>query len=210
MKIVIFGASGKTGTLLVEQALEKGYQVIAYLRKTGPVFKEHPNLKIIVGRLNETLKMKDAITGADACISALGGSSLTKRSPEIVQGIENIVNIMEQVGVRRFIYLSSIGAGDSRFLFAQPIRFLIFNVILRVPLADHNTNENQISSSNLDWTIVRPGSLTNGAITVDLKFGTERVPVTGNKSISRANVTAFMLHQLTIETFSKKAVWLYE
>jgi len=45
MKVVIFGANGKIGALLVEQALEKGYQVVAYIRKAGSIRTEHPNLK---------------------------------------------------------------------------------------------------------------------------------------------------------------------
>ncbi|MFT3752259.1 MAG: SDR family oxidoreductase [Paludibacter sp.] len=210
MKIVIFGATGKTGTLLVEQALNKGYEVVAYIRKRGPVFNGHPNLKIVVGRLNETLRMKDAITGADACISALGSGSLTHRSPDIVHGIGNIVSIMESAGVRRFIYMSSIGAGDSRLLIAQPSRFFVVNILLRVPIADHNANEKRISSSNLNWTIIRPGVLTDGAITGSLKSGTDISPLKKSRSISRANVASFILDQLSDETYLKKAAWLYE
>lgn len=210
MKIVIFGANGKTGLLLLEQALESGHQVIAYVRKPNSISTTHSNLKVVVGNLNETLRLKDAIIGADACISALGGSSLTHRSPEIVKGIEKILDVMEEVDVKRFIYLSSIGAGESRFLMAQPIRFLIVNLFLRIPLADHNQNEQHIEATNLNWTIVRPGGLTDNAKTGNLKHGTEKVMMTGNRSISRANVAAFMLNQLTNETYSKNAVWLYE
>ena len=211
MKIVIFGANGKTGSLLLEQALELGHQVTAYVRKPNSIKLTHPNLKVLVGNLNETLRLRDAINGSDACISALGGSSLTNRSPEIVKGIEKILEIMEDVDTKRFIYLSSIGAGESRFLMAQPIRFLIVNLLLRVPLADHNENEQHISATNLNWTIVRPGGLTDNAKTDNLKqHGTEKVMMTGNRSISRANVAAFMLDQLTNNTYSKKAVWLYE
>jgi len=210
MKIVIFGANGKTGSLLIKQALAKNYEVIAYVRKSGSIANDHPNLKIIVGDLNETLKLTDAIIGADACISTLGGSSITHRSPELVKGIENIVLSMEETNVKRFIYMSSIGAGDSKFLMAQPIRFIIVNLFLRVPLADHNINEERIAASRLNWTIVRPGGLTDGPVTENLKHGTEKVLMKGNRSISRANVASFILQQLTDETYSKKAVWLYE
>ena len=210
MKIVIFGANGKTGLLLIEQTLEKGHQVIAYVRNARSIPTEHPNLKIVVGNLNETLKLKDVVTGADACISALGGGSLIHRTPALVEGTKNIVSAMEKAGTKRFVYMSSIGAGESRFMLPQPFRFLIVNLLLRVPLADHNLNEKQISESQLEWTIVRPGGLTDGPVTGDIKFGKDIIRTKGNRSISRANVASFMLQQLNNESLYKTAVWLYE
>lgn len=210
MKIVIFGASGKTGSLLVDQALEKGHQVTAYVRRTNSISTEHDNLKIVIGNLNEKLKLIDALTGADVCISTLGGNSLTHRTPALVEGIANIVNAMEQAGTKRFMYMSSIGAGDSRFLMAQPIRFLIVSLFLRVPLADHNLNEELIAKSKLDWTIVRPGGLTDGVLKEDVNFGKDIIPMKGNRSISRASVAAFILKQVDNKALFGSAVWLYE
>jgi len=66
MKITIFGASGKTGSLLTDQALAAGYEVTAYVRTPGSIKQEHPKLKVIVGNMNDKLKLKEAISGADA------------------------------------------------------------------------------------------------------------------------------------------------
>jgi len=210
MKVVIFGANGKTGLLLLEQALAKGYQVVAYVRRPESILIENPKLKIVIGNLNEPLKMKDTISGADACISALGGGSLTKHSIEIMNGIKNIISIMEITKVHRLIYLSSLGANESRYLIPQPLRFFLTNIFLRVPLADHNTNESNIMKSKLQWTLVRPGSLTDGQLTGDLRHGTQNSKIKGSVSISRANVASFMIQQLTDTTYQQKAVWLSE
>jgi len=210
MKLVIFGASGKTGSLLVEQALNAGHEVTGYIRSTGAMKHEHPNLRVVVGNLNDKSALKEAIEGAEACISTLGGNSLTKRSPEIVAGIDNIVTIMEQEEVPRFIYMSSIGAGDSKLLMTPIIRFIIVNLMLRVPLADHNENEKRIRASKLSWIIVRPSGLNNGFITGNLKYGTKPTKMKGSRSISRGNVAAFLLKQLSVKMYVKKAVWLYE
>jgi len=210
MKVVIFGANGKTGLLLVEQALAKGYQVVAYVRRPESIMIENPKLKIVVGNLNEPLKMKDTISGADACISALGGGSLTKHSIEIINGIKNIISIMEITNVHRLIYLSSLGANESRYLIPQPLRFILTNFLLRVTLADHNNNENNIRKSRLQWTIVRPGGLTNGQLTGDLRHGAENSKIKGSTSISRANVASFMIQQLTNTSYHQRAVWLSE
>jgi len=210
MKVVIFGASGKTGTLLTEQALAKGQQVTAYARREGAIKQKHPNLKVITGNLNDAARLNSAIAGADACFSVLGGGSLTRHAHEIVQGIDRIVSIMEAAGVRRFVYLSSIGAGESRNFMGPVIRFFIADVILRVPLADHTANERRLSESKIQWTVVRPASLTDGPRTRNLQNGNEKTLLKGNKKISRANVASFMLEQLTDTTNLNKAVWLYE
>ena len=209
MKIVVFGATGKTGSILVEQALAKGHLVTAYVRNPQSVKIENPNLKIVVGNLSETLKLKDVLTGAEACFSTLGGNSLTKRSPELVSGIENIIRVAEQEVVPKFIYLSSFGAGDSKKLMPAIMRFFIVDLMLRVPLADHNQNEMHIMSSKLHWTIVRPGGLNDGVLTGSINHGTEAFKQ-GKTSISRADVAAFMLSQLEDSTYNKKAVWLFE
>jgi putative NADH-flavin reductase len=210
MKIIVFGASGRTGGLLIEEALASGHEVIAYVRTKESVKSVHPNLKVVAGQLNETDKLKSVITGSDACISTLGGASLTKHSSEIIAGIDHIVSIMEEVNVKRFIYLSSIGAGNSRYFMSQPLRFFIADILLRVPLADHNTNEKRITQSQLEWTIIRPGSLTDGTRSDNLKHGTENIKLKGNISISRSNVAAFILNQLTHSSYVNKSVWLYE
>jgi putative NADH-flavin reductase len=210
MKIAVFGASGKTGSLLVDEALKSGNVVTAYVRKPESVKSQHPNLRVVAGYLNEKEKLKSVISGSDACISTLGGGSLTKHSSEIVEGIDNIVSIMEEEKVLRFIYLSSFGAGDSRKYMPQPVRFLIADLMLRVPLADHNTNESRITRSKLLWTIVRPGGLTNGAKTDNLKHGWEMTKIKGSLSISRSNVAAFLLDQVTNKDYLNKSVWLQE
>jgi putative NADH-flavin reductase len=210
MKIVIFGASGKTGLLVVNEALALGYEVIAYVRNKESIKLDNPNLKVVEGHLNEKDKLKLAITGSDACISTLGGKSLTKHSLEILEGIDNIVTIMEEVNVKRFIYMSSHGVGNSRTSIPQPFRFLIVDLMLRVPMADHNTNESRIAESRLEWTFVRPGGLTDGAKTGNMKHGHIETKLKGSVSISRSNVAVFLLNQVTNKDYVNKSVWLHE
>lgn len=95
---------------------------------------------------------------------------------------------MEQAGVKRFVYLSSIGAGESRKYMPQPIRFLIADLTLRIPLADHTTNENRIKRSRLEWTIVRPGGLTDGDKTDRMRHG-----LSHNDSKSKGLVSCFLI-----------------
>lgn len=209
MKLVIFGASGQTGRLLVEQALDNGHFVTAYVRRAGALTQNHPNLNQVVGQLSDTSRLTEAIAGADACFSTLGGTSLSKPSTEFTRGIGRIVTVMEQQGVSRFIYLSSIGAGESRYFMGPLLRLLIVGLFLRIPLADHTANEKCISKSSLQWTLVRPGNLTTGEKTGKTRHGSDFIKLNGNPKISRADVAAFMLDQAENQSFLKKGAWLF-
>lgn len=209
MKIVIFGASGKTGSLLTQQALAEGQQVTAYVRKPDSLRLQNPNLKVITGNLNDTARLKEAIAGSDAVLSTLGSGSLTKHSHEIIAGINHIITIMEKEGVKRLIYLSSMGAGESRKFMGPLIRFFIAGIMLHVPLADHTANENRIAKSKLHWTLIRPVGLTNGPKTGRLKHGNKNIILKGTPQISRANVASFMLEQVTDTRYLNTGVWVY-
>jgi putative NADH-flavin reductase len=208
MNITIFGASGRTGQQLVSQALDRGHQVTAYMRRPEALTIPHPGLRVITGTLNEPDKLREAISGAEACLSALGGNSLRKRSTEFTTGMDRIVSLTEQEGVPRLVYLSSVGAGESRSYLPQPFRFLIADMMLRVPLADHTLNEQRIAGSKLQWTVVRPGGLGDGPITGKITHGCGKTVFKSNATISRADVASFMLDQLSETTYVNKAVWL--
>ncbi len=208
MKIIVIGANGKTGSLVVQQALDKGFRVTAYIRRPGTLAIDHQNLKIVVGELNEIFKLKNALEGADACISTLGGTSLKEHSTEIIEGIDNIVMLMEELNIPRFIYLSSIGVGESRKMMPFLIRFFITKLLFQIPFADHLENEQRIMNSNIEWTIVRPGSLTEGNLTKKFRIGSDLIRLKGNLSISRANVAWFIVNELIVKNYTHTAVWL--
>jgi putative NADH-flavin reductase len=79
MKITIFGANGQIGQLLVQQALQAGYDVTAYTRRPNALMIEHEKLQIVVGSLTDRGKLKEAIFGRDAVLSALGPALSMKR-----------------------------------------------------------------------------------------------------------------------------------
>lgn len=194
----------------MEKALSLQHQVTAYVRREDSIVIQHPNLKVVVGSLSDSAKVKTALSGSDVCISTLGGRSLRKRSKEITDGISLIVKHLETQKVKRFIYLSSFGTGESKNYMPKLLRFIIVDVMLKIPIADHNQNEQTIVESDLQWTIVRPGGLSNEQYNGNYKYGSEHTIFRGNPKISRSNVAAFILDQLSDKSLIKKAVWIYE
>src|SRR5258708_10611372 len=107
MKIVIFGAAGSTGRVLVEQALEKGYEVTGFDRHTQALMTiQNPKLSIVQGDIFNADQVEAAIAGQDAVLCVLGvrpGVTI----PVCSKGTENMLAAMQKVGVKRFICQSA-------------------------------------------------------------------------------------------------------
>jgi putative NADH-flavin reductase len=200
MNVLIFGATGDTGRELIKQALEQGHTVTGFSRHADELRDEFPKIQAVQGDVADMANVEKAVQGQDAVLSALGSSSL-KRNPALVKGVENIVKAMEQHHVRRLVYQSSLGVGDSRERVGFLIRYIIIPLVLRNAIADHEAKEHIIKQSNLDWVIVRPAGLTNDPRTGEYRAGED---IEFGARIARADVADFMLKQLTNDTYLKK------
>jgi len=192
-KLLVFGATGSIGRLIVEQALENGAEVTAFVRAPAKYELTHANLKVVKGDVMDSATVELSIAGHDAVLAAIGaGSKGTIRS----EGTRNIVRAMEKNGVRRFISLSSLGVGDSRDTLNFFWKYIMFGLLLRKAYADHEMQENYIKDSRLDWTIVRPAAFTDDKPTGQYKHGFTGADKHLKLKISRADVAGFMLKQL--------------
>ncbi|NEO26693.1 MAG: SDR family oxidoreductase [Kamptonema sp. SIO4C4] len=196
MKLLIFGATGRTGRLLVAQALEQGYRVTAFSRNPAKLNIEHPHLQVVQGDVMDTSAVEQAVQGQDAVVCVLGaGQKLTGNIRS--EGTRQIIQAMEKAGIRRLICQSTLGAGESWGSLNFFWKYIMFGFLLRNVLADHERQEQQVKQSRLDWTIVRPGSLVDGIRTTQYRHGFPGTDKTTKLQISRADVADFMLKQLT-------------
>lgn len=204
MKILIVGATGRTGQQLLDQALAQGHDVAVFVR-TPEAFAQHPQrarLRIAQGNVLDGSAVETAVSGQDAVLCALGPR---KGAPDtdLTTGTVNIVRAMEKAGVRQLIFLSGHGVGDSvthtPFIFGK----VIIPLFLRGIYEEKAHQEAAIRGSTLDWVIVRPTRLTNGPL-----LGTCRIieNYAGmSAKISRADLAAFMLAQLTSDQYLHRA-----
>lgn len=197
MKLIIFGATGGTGYQLVTQALEKGYEVTAFVRNPDKFQQVHMNLNVVKGDVLDLASVEQAVEGHDAVMCALGMPSIMDKSQLRSKATKNLVSAMEKKGVQRIVCLSALGAGDSHKTLPFRYKYLIAPLIMRHLYADHNMQENMIMTSQLEWSIARPGVLTDGKRTGTYQhgFGPENKSFT--TKISRADTAHFMLKQLT-------------
>jgi len=203
MNIIIFGATGPSGRLIVEQALEQGHNVTAFARNPDAVKIHNDKLTVIKGDILDPSAVENAISGKDAVLSALGVRKLGKNTI-LSEGTKNIIAAMENHGVKRLVCMTSLGVGDSKDQPAWLFRAIIRPLLLRNVFIDKEEQERLVKASKLDWIIVRPAGLTNGPRTGSYKHwvGELKAPITNR--ISRADVADFMLKQLTDETYLRK------
>ena len=198
MRVAVFGASGRTGRPLAEQALAAGHEVRALVRDPLKLQIGHGRLVVIRGDVLDAAKVDETVAGTDAVLSVLGQ---TKTSPKDVQtrGTENIVAAMQKHGVRRLVSLTGAGVRDPRDepkLVDRAITYLLKRLQPDV-LEDGVRHAEAIKASGLEWVIVRGPRLTEGS-----KKGEYRVGMVGKNSgtqISRADLAEFMLGQLTTD-----------
>ena len=191
MKIAIFGASGRTGILTVYQALDKGHLVTAFTRKYSSVTIQHKNLRVVEGDILNYEKVKEAVEGQDAIISALGVES-RKPTTVLSEGTVNILKAMEACGTKRFICMSSAGilGNDAGFLFGK----IIMPLFLKQVFLDKIRQMNIIRESPVEWVIIRPTGLTDAPKTGKYKITTG---TPASLRIPRADVADFMLKLIT-------------
>jgi putative NADH-flavin reductase len=205
MKLLVFGASGKTGREVVRQALARGYAVTAFVRQTARLPIAHANLRLVAGEISNPEAIASVVAGQTAVISTLGVGQPLTHDQAVIEGVRAIARAAEQASVERLLYLSFIGVHDSRDAAGFVLRQLA-TTLLRHEVADHEVKEAAIIASFVDWTIVRPPKLTNGRLTAAYRVGEDIRARSPLPLMSRADVADFMLRQLTDAAFIRKAV----
>lgn len=161
MKIVVLGATGKTGSQVVDQALAAGHEVTAYVRDPAKL-SSRPSLSVVTGQLDDVPALTGACQGADAVVSCVGPapSDLLRPHDLMVRTVRSVARAMSAAGVTRFVLLSALGVGDSRHKTSAVARFAYATVVRNV-YADKLASEQALVATDLDWTIVYPVALTD-------------------------------------------------
>ena len=192
MKLTIFGGTGRTGQILIRQALEKGYPVTALARSPEKLALQHPNLRVVQGNLQDPTCVTGVIAGADAVISVLGPTS-NQPIYAVSQGTANILSAMQAAGVPRLVVSAGAGVsapGDTPKLFNRLMNRLL-QATARYVYEDMLRAVEEVRASDRDWTVVRVPMLIDGSGTGQVKVG--MVGKGMGARITRADLARFLL-----------------
>lgn len=181
MRLLVIGANGRTGRLVVEQGLSRGHEITAFTRHPEQLdgLKGRAGLKIIQG---DALRLEDicqAVTGQEAIISAVGSSGIAR----------SLLAAMPQAGVRRLIMTSSRSIAATRPKFVISLVWLIFRKVY----ADLARAEGMLEVSGLDWSIVRATMLNDKPFSGQVHTDFEPDATGGDWTLSRADYAMTLL-----------------
>ena len=203
MKIIVFGANGKTGRIVVEKALAEGHEVSAFVRDKAKLKLDQPGLSIIEGQATNLADVEQAIAGHDLVISCLGSDKGMSKSTALHEMTKNIVASMKKHNVSRIIYMASAGV-------EKEIPGLTGKMVMKMlanPLADHRNAIAEIKNAGLTYTIARPMGLTDKLATGQYREALTGVPEKA-RSISRADVADFIVRAISDEKYVNQSVGL--
>jgi len=201
MKVLVIGATGLTGTHLVQKLLARGGDVTALVRNPSSYELKHEHLRVARGEARDLESLERACAGQDAVVSAFGPRTFKKDDIQEVF-MKNLVAAMTKSGVKRLVNLSAWGAGDS-YVHSNWFMKLFFALVLNNLYADKNRGETLLFASPIDYVNVRPGRLTNGAARGGVRAAL--VPDGMRPWLTREDLADFMIAQLTDDTWVKKS-----
>ena len=213
MKIVVIGANGATGRLVVDEALARGHEVVAFVRDAAQVTRTDARLTVAQGDALDPVSVTAALEGADAVISAIGpsrkggsrkgGSKQRDKGPFYAPAARVALDAMAARGVKRLAVISSQGVGEEPLQgLALPLR--AFRLVVGRVMDDMRQMELLIEASDTEWTITRPGGLTSKP-----KGGYIVCPgnsLRGHGSTPRADLAEVLVLAVTEERWLRQAV----
>ncbi len=166
MKILVAGATGNTGTRLVKELCSRGHDPVALVRSSSDTSDLPENVEQRLGDLSDL--QKGITEGCEVVIFAAGsGGGTGEDMTDAIDrdGAIRLVDLAEKGGVRRFVMLSSVGAGDP-----DPDSELVHYL-----KAKHDADE-RLKKSSMETAILRPVSLTDDGPTGNVRLGDDVDP----------------------------------
>ena len=201
MNVLIFGGTGKTGSLVVERALTKGHAVTVLVR--DPIKFTRPNVRVITGNATNPSDVLAAMHGQQAVIEAIGGTTPWKSTHLESDAIHAIIHAMQEESVRRLISVSMMGIGNSRAQAPFWYRSLLMPTFLHGSTQDKTNKETAITADHVDYVIVRPPILKDTPATGHVHILNNGA--TGH-TITRADLATFLVDQLESNANLNRAV----
>ena len=208
MRIVLFGATGRTGQPLIDQALERGHEVVAFVRDTAGLpqaVRDDSHVIVVEGDAYNGEDVARAIAGdgdpVDAVVSVLGQTSDGPDDLLTVAG-GHALAAMDTHGVERLVTLVGAGVreeGESVSLGGK-IMGALLKLLARAALEDARDHVEMVRESGTQWTVVRGPRLTEDAHTGEFRHGTDLM-LGMRDAASRANVAEFILDCLEADRY---------
>jgi putative NADH-flavin reductase len=209
MKIAVIGANGRTGRIVVEDAVARGHQVIAVARTDQVSAPHDDNLTNARADVHDPDALNQALVGADAVISALGVGTSRARTDVYSTGVSNTLRAMESNGAAKLTVISAVPAGPwaEQPMLHRRIALPILQRIFGATYDDMRRMETILQrTTDVDWISLRPPRLVNkppkGAYRLDTR------PLAKARAITYGDLAAALLDSLTRQDLYRHAAYV--
>ncbi len=207
-KLSVFGASGRTGLMLINNAVERGHAVTAFCRSESDRQYLPENVECVVGDLLNPEHLDRAVAGADVVICAFGPRE-PYRDVFCAAATGGIIGAMKKHRVDRLLCITNALAGDypknrSRFI---KVMARLARLLKAAVAADRDEQERSVEESGLNWTIVKPSELMAENEKPRFVHG-EDLLIDAYSRISRYHLSTFLLDHFEADQYSRKKVFL--
>ena len=208
MKVLVIGAAGKTGKLVVERAVAAGHSVTALVHQHEDP-NDHKNedfpasVETIHGDVRNPSRLDQVMLGQKAVIDAIGGSTPYKETDLESSSARAVIDAMHRNNVQRLLVISVMGAGDSKDHAGFFYEHILLPTFLRGTLPDKENMESAVETSGLDFVIVRPPVLSDHDPkgTVNVLTGDEKAA-----KLTRADLAQFLVDQITSNQYLGQSI----
>ena len=212
MKVLLLGATGRTGALILEELLQHGHIVHALVRDENKVKATSSALTVFEGSTLDGQALNAAMQGCEAIISALNISRHSDfpwsalRTPEnfLSATITKVISEANQHQIKRVIVISAWGVNETRTHIPWWFRWTIDHSNIKYAYRDHEQQEELLKQSDLDWTVIRPAGLVNSAVIKPVKISLNNSPKP-SLIISRKSVATFTINVLEQGLYVRQA-----
>lgn len=209
MRLAVVGAAGHTGSQVVEQALARGHDVTAIVRRPKAMLRQDRHLTTAEADVLDRESVVTALVHAEAVVSTLGIG--TSREPTVIysQGITNVLSAMDANRITKLAVVSAMPVGSRA---EQPflVRGLLLPVLEHVfgaTYGDMRRMEITLRASDVDWIALRPPRLVDRAATGHYRMDANQ-PLPKGRSITYADLATALLDVLERDDLYRRSVYI--
>jgi len=206
LHILVYGATGKIGSLTVDEALRRGHYVTAVSRDPSSVRKRHDHLKIVKGDLLDSASIASLVTAQDVVIISVRGIIGDKKNPENALqriAVEKVVDVLRSMGnaAPRLIHVGGSGSLEVEpgVLYADKIPKIFVPKSLETEIRGQVLALEYLRGvTDVQWTYATPAkNFTNGKRTGVFRIGGDQLMEDehGRSRISRADFAVALIDE---------------
>ena len=206
-QLAVFGASGRTGRLVVDLALSRGFGVRALVR-TAARLEAGTGASVLRGSLEEPGAVAETLSGTEAVCCVFGPRN-PSAAPFCAAATAQVISAMKAAGIGRLVCLTGAMVGTLPHNVSVPMRMMAGLYRRQVPTlaADAAQQERVVMESGLDWTVVKPPRLTDGPAAARVRSGVAlRVGLLSR--ISRRDLAGFLLDEIVFARHLRQRVYV--